>query len=196
MIYSNSNIIFDLSDPSLSTNYFGQNISAFNLVLFEDGNYHKEFFTSEKTNKFNVVYTGTPGISSDAKLTLNVTEDVPDKLYYSLVKLDEDLLPEEKREYINDSDSVKNNNLISIQPSNYNGSYVVSGISTYSFECFNNKKLESNYYSKIQNEITYTTDSIGAFGPIKGVLLNSYNKLYKKEPIIKSIETNMDMVLS
>jgi len=190
LVYANSKIIFDLSDPSLATNYFGQDISAFNFRLYEDPNYHREFFSSEKTNKFNVVYEGRPGISSEAKLTLTLTNDVPRELYYSLITVDENLIPLEKKEYINDSDSIINNNLLNIQPSNYNGTYSVTGISTYSFTIFSDNTLEEPYYNGVENDISYITNSTSAYGPIQGILLNSYNKLYKKEPIINSIKTD------
>tara|TARA_B100001094_G_scaffold32755_1_gene27195 strand:- start:26074 stop:38241 length:12168 start_codon:yes stop_codon:yes gene_type:complete len=189
IVYKNSNVIFDLSDPSLSDDYFGQKISAFTLQLFEDSNYYNEFFTTEKTNKFNVVYSGKSGISSDAKLTLSIDDDVPSQLYYSLVKFNENLISTEKREYINDSDSIKNNNLLNLQPSRYNGTYDVVGVSTYSFNFFNNSQLESDYYSEENNSIQYTTTSTSAYGPIEDILLDSYNQRYKKEPIIKSIDS-------
>ena len=189
MVYKNSNVVFDLSDPSLSTDYFGQNISAFNLQLFEDDKYHNEFFTTEKTNKFNVVYSGKPGINSDAKLTLNMMDDVPSQLYYSLIKLNENLLPTEKKEYINDSYSVTNNNLLNLQSSKYNETYNVVGVSSYSFDIFSDRELESDYYSSSNNSIEYSTTSSSAYGPIKTISLDSYNQLYKKEPLINGIES-------
>ena len=189
VVYKNSNVVFDLSDPSLSTDYFGQNISAFNLQLFEDDKYHNEFFTTEKTNKFNVVYSGKPGINSDAKLTLNMMDDVPSQLYYSLIKLNENLLPTEKKEYINDSYSVTNNNLLNLQSSKYNETYNVVGVSSYSFDIFSDRELESDYYSSSNNSIEYSTTSSSAYGPIKTISLDSYNQLYKKEPLINGIES-------
>ena len=190
VVYKNSTVVFDLSDSSLSCDYFGKTISAFTLNLFEDSNFHNEFFTSEKTNKFNVVFNGQAGISSDAKLTLNITDEVPSQLYYSLVTVDEDLLPVEKREYINDFDTIENNNLLNLQTSRYNGTYNIIGISTFSFRCFNNTSLESDYYSGIENNISYNTDSLNAYGPINNILLNSYNKFYNREPLVQSIKTD------
>ena len=189
VVYKNSNIVFDLSDPSLSTDYFGQSISAFNLQLFEDNKYHNEFFTTKESNKFNAVYSGKPGITSDAKLTLNVTDNVPSQLYYSLVKLNENLLPTEKKEYINDSNSITNNNLLNLQSSKYNNTYSVVGFSTYSFDIFSNTEVESDYYSNLNNVIEYSTTSSSAYGPIKTISKDSYNQRYKKEPIISNIQS-------
>ena len=190
VIYKNTDITFDLSDTSLSSKYFGTNIPAFDFKLFNDDNFHSEFFTTGESNKFNVVYQGIVGISSDAKVKFTVTDEVPDRLYYSLVPVNEDLLPPEKKEYINDFNLISNNNSISIRPSLYNNNYNVVGISTYSFECPANLKLESEYYSSVDNEIEYSTTSKSAYGPIKTILLNSYNRLYSKEPVIKSIKTS------
>ena len=78
-------------------------------------------------------------------------DDVPSQLYYSLIKLNENLLPTEKKEYINDSYSVTNNNLLNLQSSKYNETYHVVGVSSYSFDIFSDRELESDYYSSSNN---------------------------------------------
>ena len=69
---------------------------------------------------FNVTRNGTVGVTTDAKVTLKVTKDIPEKLYYNLDPVLESTLPTVKKEIIVDSD-VLSGNEIQLTDSDYNG---------------------------------------------------------------------------
>ena len=76
-----------------STNY-----PAFVFNFYSDENLTKQWDTSPESTTFNVTRNGTAGVSTDAKVTLSVTKDIPENLYYSLDPVLESTLPLIKKE--------------------------------------------------------------------------------------------------
>ena len=65
-----------------------------------DENLTKKWDTSPESTSFNVIRNGTTGITTDAKVSLVVTNDIPDKLYYTLDPIFESTIPSVKKEII------------------------------------------------------------------------------------------------
>ena len=111
----NNNLVFDLSDSSLS---------GYNLKIFYDEDFKDEFVSTGSTNVFSTTGVGTCGVSTNASLTINYYRDLPVKLFYAL----------ERSGYISTADTeVKRYSEISFVDSYYQGSYKVSGIGTTTF---------------------------------------------------------------
>ena len=89
-IVKNNNLVFDLSDTSLS---------GYNFKLFYDNTFKDEFVSTGSTNTFSTISVGTVGVSTNASLTLNYSDNVPFNLFYNL----------EKSGYISTADTDINN---------------------------------------------------------------------------------------
>jgi hypothetical protein len=188
-IYKNSKVVFDLSDTSLSSNYFGTIISAFEFKLFSDLENNIEFLSSKDSNQFSVKKYGEVGITSDARVELSINENTPKNLFYSLSTVNNDLLSVSKKEYIIDYDNISDGSTIVLKNSLYNGNYLVSNVTDKTFSLPLTIIPEENQYLKINSKISYTTNSRTSKGSISGFLLNSFKKYYYKIPIISSIRT-------
>ena len=75
VLNKNNTVRFNLSDESLAFNFVGENYSAFEMEIFKDSNYQKEFVKTEGSEFFNVTKTGQIGISVmlSWKLTVGTT---------------------------------------------------------------------------------------------------------------------------
>jgi len=182
-------IIFNLSDPSLS--YTTNSIkSAFDFNLFEDSNLINklEFVNSQVSQE--ITKSGVIGVDNSANLTVKLTSNLPEKIYYGLVPINlEDNLAV-KKEIIVDYEQ-KDNNLISKINSVYSGDHTVSEISSQSFK-YNLNTTSSEFnstYTVNNSEITYTTTSKSAFGGIESIKIENVGKDYKKVPYVESIES-------
>ena len=78
-------------------------------------------------NTFEVSKTGKVGISTNAGLTLSVTQDLPEILYYKFTPINESLITESKKEIIIDKE-IEGYNQIGIEDSVYSGEFAVIGI--------------------------------------------------------------------
>ena len=87
--YRNSNITFDLSDSSLSYTRGSEKYPAFDLEFYRDSTYTDRYETNGTSRQFDIVKTGTIGVTADAKVTLAVNENTPDVFYYKLTPADE-----------------------------------------------------------------------------------------------------------
>ena len=118
----NQTIVFDLSDSSLS---FGapNPIPAFSFDFYEDSKFQHKYFTSPSSTEFDVIKEGDIGVSaSNPKVTLNLNEDTPTQLFYTLTPVDIFNNPLEKQGIIIDEDQI-NNNKINIIKSGYDGKF-------------------------------------------------------------------------
>ena len=70
----NNNLVFDLSDSSLS---------GYQFKIYEDSEFNNEFVSTGSTNNFIISEVGSPGISTSS-LTLNYISDIPEELYYTI----------------------------------------------------------------------------------------------------------------
>jgi hypothetical protein len=195
-IYRNNRIIFDLSDSSLSSLYSSNRYSAFELNLYTDEEFTQSFFGKLSKNSFNVSKVGQVGISSNASLILNIDDDVPSKLFYNLEPINSDFVSQEKKEIVIDEDIV-NHNLLSVLPSKYSGSHVVSGVGTSSFNYNISNVPESSSYNTEQASIVYFTSSINTSGGISSVKINYGGYGYTQVPGISTVitENGKDSIL-
>ena len=119
-VYRDSTVEFDVTDSSLSYVKQASSYSAFELNFYRDKNFTQIYDKNESSSTFDVVRTGTVGITTDAKVTLKVNKDTPDTLYYRLDPVYESDVPVEKQEIISDSDVISNNE-IDVRSSVYRG---------------------------------------------------------------------------
>lgn len=171
----NNNLVFDLSDSSLS---------GYAFRVYYDQDFNNEFVSTGSTSTFSSVGVGTTGLSG-ATYTLNHSSGFPEKLYYSL----------EKSGYISTSDKdVNNYSEILFVDSVYNETYPISGIGTTTFQVSLQKVPEKlSYLSTECDKLEYTTTSTSASGPASKVKLLSGGSEYKKLPVLSDVtSTNGD----
>ena len=169
----NNNLVFDLSDSSLS---------GYNFKLFYDQDFKDEFVSTGSTSTFSVSGVGTVGLSTDASLTINYSEGLPSQLFYAL----------EKGGYISTSDKeVQNYSKINFVDSKYNGSYSISGVGTTTFNISLQYIPENlNYNSSECDLLEYSTNSTTANGGISKVRIISEGVGFKKLPIFTGAESS------
>jgi hypothetical protein len=190
-VYKDSTVIFDLSDSSLSYLNGSVQYSAFEFNFYLDSNYTQIFNKSSLSKTFEVSRSGRIGIDTGASVTLSVTNNLPQKLYYKLDPVYDSTLPLIKEE-INVDSSVRANNEIQVVFSGYNGNHRITSIASTSFT-YNVEELpESAIYSS-SSRISYETTSQSAFGPVSKVDITSkgqnYSSLPKFSKIVSSIGT-------
>ena len=169
----NNNLVFDLSDSSLS---------GYEFKIYYDQEFNNEFVSTGSTSTFNISGVGTVGIASTASLTINYSSNFPQNLYYSL----------EKSGYISTSDKdVLNHSEISYIDSGYNGEYKVSdvGITTFKISLENNPE-KSSYVKSDCNVFEYFTTSTSASGPAEKIKLISGGSGYSSLPVLDRTESD------
>ena len=90
------------------------------MNFYSDKNLTKQWNTSPSSRTFNITKNGSPGVSTDAKVSFQVTNDIPEILYYCLKPVLESTLPLVKREIVVDND-VLSGNEIQLTNSDYSG---------------------------------------------------------------------------
>lgn len=170
-VVKNNNLLFDLSDTSLS---------GYSFDIFYDKNFNKNLVSIGNTNQFSVQKYGLAGINTNATCTINYNEDFPTKLYYTLTKNQNSIF----------NNLEENQYEIIFNPSVYNGSYPISGISNTSFYVSLTKVPESFYYDQLNcNTLKYTTKSLSATGPISKIDILNGGIGYKKLPRFSTISS-------
>jgi hypothetical protein len=161
----NNNLVFDLSDSSLS---------GYEFKIYYDQEFNNDFVSTGSTTSFNISGVGTVGVTSTASLTINYSNNIPQKLYYNL----------EKSGYISTSDKdVKNYSEIFYADSVYTNSYSIFdvGVTTFRINVSENPEKLS-YSSSESDELKYTTTSLSAQGPVNKIKIDSKGLGYKKLP--------------
>ena len=166
----NNNLVFDLTDSSL----FG-----YTLKIFYDQEFKDQFVSTGSTTSFSVSGVGTVGVSTNAALTLNYSQEVPSTLFYSL----------EKSGYISTADTeVKNHSQIEFIDSYYNGSYSITGIGSTTFNISLRQSPEKNTYTQSECDVLkYTTNSTSEVGGVSKLRSVSSGVNFKKLPIFEGI---------
>ena len=161
----NNNLVFNLSDNSLA---------GYKFKLYYDQNYNNEFVSTPSSGLFTLSGIGTVGVSTNASLTINYSDDLPTQLYYNL----------EKSGYISTSDTEVNNySEILFTNSVYNSNYTISGVGATTFTVSLSKKPEKLTYTQNEcDKLKYTTTSLSAKGPIDRINIISGGSGYKKLP--------------
>jgi len=164
-IVKNNNLVFDLSDSSLY---------GYELKIYYDKDFTKEFVSVATTTSLSVSGVGTVGVSTNASLTLNYTDSVPEKLYYNL----------EKSGYISTADTdVVNYSELSFTDSVYNGNYTVVSVGDTTFTVSLSNTPENLNYQKDECDILeYSSNSTSISGGIDQVNLISGGYGYKSLP--------------
>jgi hypothetical protein len=162
----NNSLKFDLSDTSLY---------GYDFKLYYDEDFQDEFLSVESSSDFVVSGVGTVGLSTNASLTLNYLDQIPQKLFYSLIT---------PAGYISTSDkTVTNSSQINFDNSFYNGDYFVSDIQDNSFAISLKSSPEVLSYSSEEcKTLEYSTDSKYALGGISKVKILSSGSNYTKVP--------------
>jgi hypothetical protein len=166
----NNNLVFDLSDSSLS---------SYNFRIYRDNNFKDEFISTGSTDSFSVSSVGTIGVSANASLTINYDSTLPEKLYYSL----------EKTGFISTADKdVKNYSEILFVDSVYNGNHNIVSVGTTTFDLILDRAPEKlSYIPDECDNLNYTTLSTDATGGIDKLKIISGGYGYKKLPIIEDV---------
>ena len=164
-VTKNNNLVFNLSDSSLS---------GYNFRIYADKKLTKEIVSVASTDKFSIIGVGTVGVSTNASLTLQYSNDYPDVLYYTLEKNNN--LVDLKDEILNSSEIVFNDSI-------YSGSYNIFNVTDTTFD-INLKKIpeDSSYNYSECYDLNYSTTSLSASGPVNEIkIINSGNE-YKDLP--------------
>jgi len=188
--YKNTKVKFDLSDSSLSFTNSSTLYSAFDLNLYEDNQFKNVFDSSKYRNFFEVSKVGNVGITSNASLTLIVSDYLSSNLYYKFTPKNTNISPSTKKEIIIDTE-VLNFNQINIINSNYSGKQVITGVGTNNTFTFNlNQYPESSSYSFNESLIEYFTNSTSVFGAISDIKVTYGGKGYSSIVGISTIRTS------
>jgi hypothetical protein len=185
-VYRNCSINFDTSDPSLSYVLNGTSYPAFDLEFYLDDKFTRRYESNQKLSSFEVSKVGTLGVTPNAKTILNINQYTPNLLYYKLTPLKTFSNPKEKTQIVID-DSISLYNQIQIEQSEYSGKKRISSLTSTSFEYNLLSSPEKNSYSETEASLSYTTDSISAYGPINQINIQNGGKSYSTLPGISSV---------
>ena len=114
---------------------------------------------------FEVQKIGVVGVTSDAKVILNVNKETPENLYYNLIPIYNGTFPENKKLISIDSEVISNNE-IQVKSSIYNGEYNIIVGSTTSFTYTIPSVPEKQSYTSNQSILSYETISRNISGSI------------------------------
>jgi len=167
-VFSGNTVVFDLSDSSLSSLNASTLYSAFDLNLYKDSNFTDRFDGTLSDNIFEITKSGKVGIDADAKLTLIVNDGVPKNLFYKFSVINSDFVDSFKREIIIDNE-VRGFNKIDVVDSVYQGEFVLSGTGSTFFKYDIQEIPERSSYSAIDGDLSYTTNSLNAYGGISSI---------------------------
>lgn len=185
-VYRNSTVTFNLSDSSLSYSKNTTSYPAFEFEFFVDEKFENKFEKTKDSSTFEVIRTGIVGVTSDAKVTLSVNENLPEKLYYKLVPINTDSSPAEKQQVIVDDENVGSNQ-VQILRSGYSGTHRVFTAFTTSFTYQIPNEPESSAYSSSTSKLDYTTISEYAYGPISDIEVTLEGQNYFSLPGISTV---------
>ena len=189
--YKNHKVRFDLSDSSLAGFVGISSYSAFDFNLYTDSDFKNRFYSSSTTNVFEVSKSGEVGISTDAGLTLSVSNKLPDILYYKFTPINKSLVSESKSGIVIDKE-ITGFNQIEIKDSLYSGTYAVTGIGTTNTFTYNLvTRPEKPSYSESESLLEYSTDSTTAYGAIADIELKYKGSGYSEIVGISSINTGV-----
>jgi len=184
----NNSLVFDLSDSSMS--FFNNNVnySAFDFNIYSDKKFTTEFLTSGESSTFEVTKSGTIGVDTTAKVTLSVSDYIPQNLFYKFVPTNLNIIPDVQSEIVID-DTVANYNEIEVVPTEYDGTYTISGVGTNAFTYNIPNRPGVTTYTSSNSKTTYETNSKSAYGAITKFKVFNGGYDYKTLPGITSVIT-------
>ena len=183
----NKNIVFDLSDDSLSYIKNLVKYSAFNFNLYTDSNFQNKFESTKNSNNFTVTKNGKIGIDLDARLLLKYEDNLPEKLYYKLDPIKDEDTPNYKYEIIIDDNDV---NSITYIDSFYNFTNDIVKLTNKSFRIYLDEP-PAEYINNLLSvaNVNYSTNSSNTFGPINSINFESFGSEFTNLPAITSVNT-------
>ena len=187
--YRDSNVTFDLSDSTLSYTRGSEQYPAFELEFYYDSSYTEKYETNKTSRQFDIVKTGTIGVTSDAKITLAVNADTPDVFYYKLTPADLPQNPQLYKDLVIDS-AVDGYNQVVIKDSDYAGTYKILQQSTNTFTYDIDEYPEIASYSGSTSQLEYDTNASTAYGRITDVEITSGGDGYSEVPGITTVTSD------
>ena len=163
--------------------------SAFDLEFYTDPLFKYKFNFSSASN-VEVIKNGRVGIDTNAVVTLRVTENTPQKIYYKLTPANILIAPSIKKEIIVDNEIV-NHNSISVIGSKYNGVHSIVGVSSNTFKYNLTEIPEKSDYNQTNSTIRYSTNSSNAYGEIESVVVNFAGFNLTNVPQINTISSKL-----
>jgi hypothetical protein len=188
-VYKNSKVIFDLSDSSLAFTQQSIQYSAFDFNLYSDIEFINPFNSSKSSGIFELKKYGTIGITNNARVELTLNDSFHNTLYYKLDPINQIFSPKEKQEILVD-EFTDSHNQIQILESLYNGKHEVVVSSASSFKYTIPKLPESSTYSSGISSISYTTDSLNAYGPISNMYIKNGGRNYYSLPSVSNLSSD------
>lgn len=185
-LVKDSEVVFDMSDSSLSFNLNGENRPGFRLDFYEDGNFNTNYETSRNNKKFDIKRFGIVGVDSTAKVTLS-TKNLPKNLYYKLTPIDIKSNTLENIEVFVDNE-ILGNNKINTNYSVYNGHHSIVSVSSTSFTYNIPRIPEFNSYDSNLSKINYSVLSSSTKGAISKLNVSSSHKNLKSLPEIVDVD--------
>jgi len=182
----NQEIIFDVSDISLSYTSNLNRYSAFDLNFYTDSSFNKIF---ESQSNAIIVRSGRLGVDANATVSIKLNDSVPNTLYYRLDPKNFNENNQTKLEIISDSENILDNNKILVSNSAYSGTHTISGIGSTTFSYNIKRKPERLSYNKSESSIFYKTNSTSVLGEIDSIKITSRGKNYKILPEITGINS-------
>ncbi len=189
-VFNNQEVIFDVSDSSLSYNKNSTNYSAFKLNFYTDSSFNEIFESKISENVFYVTRKGRVGIDTNATVSLKLTDGIPNTLYYQLVPVNYNDNDQTKLEIIVDSENITNSNTLFVTDSVYSGKQTITGITSNTFSYNVIKTPERSSYISSEAKISYTTSSTNAFGEIADINTTSLGRGYKNLPQVTTVTSS------
>ena len=178
--YRNQSLIFDLSDSSLSYSQNGVQYPAFKLGFYGESS----FSQPAKINPKYIDAFGVVGVSTNARVTLNINSDFPTSFYYYIDPINTESNP---KTITTDEEQVNHSN-IKLIDSKISGTQKVVGISSDTFDYLIQDYPESSEY--LATEVSYYTNSKSASGAIKEIKVTNPGTSYVKLPKITRIQSS------
>ena len=188
LIKKNQKLKFNLSDASLSFESNGTTYSAFDLKIYSDKDYSNRILTTKTTSTFEVTQSGNIGIDSDAHLTIDFTDEMPNLLYYKFDLANIDIIPDLKKELQVDT-FVPQYNQINVRKTYYDGIYNISasGIGSTTFSYNIPYTPDTSSYNYTNSVPKYTTISKTAQGPIVELKVRNGGTEYREIPKVTGV---------
>ena len=189
-VYRDSTVEFDVSDGSLAYTKQASSYAAFALNFYRDKSFTQLYDKNDESSVFNVVRTGTVGITTDAKVTLSITKDTPNEIFYKLDPVYESDVPVEKSQIVNDSE-VTPNNQIDVEFSAYSGTFPIGSATTNTFTYTIPVTPEKSSYISSTSNLSYETDCTHTIGPISKVSIENVGKNYYSLPGFSTVTSGI-----
>jgi hypothetical protein len=186
-VLRNNQIVFDLSDSSLSQTFSGiGRTESFNLEFYTDKNFSNSYFPVNQDGTSKIVKFGNIGIDSTAKIYFTIDDEFPSEIYYKLSPKTNLLV---KNEIIVDTE-VNEYNKIKFNESSLNKEQKITGITSNTFSFQTEKISESLQYLQNDGDFSYYTNSENEKGTIKEVEITSGGKSYSRLPFISTVTSS------